>query len=777
MLKRIDKKKAFTILFFSAFFIYGCLVWKDYGISVDEIYERRSSLVTYKYIFPSVSSIATRSVNFADFPPFLEWRDRYYGVALQLPTVFIEHLFGFNMSVGQALMMRHAYVFLMFFIASIFFFKITRHLTGNIYMALLGTAIYILGPRTLADSFYNIKDSLFLSIFTINLYTAFKFLEKQNAKRMIAFAVATALCVNTRIVGAILIAVCLAVILVRALYRHEWKCCLPYMIGAAVLSILIYILITPVTWHSPITEMFNIYKTFSDYTAWVGNNFYLGAHYDATQLPWHYLIVWILITVPYLYIVLGVIGGITCFIPKKISAEKIMAALCLLIPVLYVVLTRPVLYNGWRHFYFIYSIIALFSVWGLDAIKSILKDRKRIQILYIVFCGALMCIGIRIWKYHPYEYSYFNPIAEKYADKNFEKDYWGVTSYELLQYMLEHDEREEGINLHIHLDWALNRLTDKERQRFELAEAHDADYIIWQPTESMTEPDGYYYFYNKEHVIEVDDIKLGALYDGNWDLYSTCILEEKKDGLRVNLNGIEWGRRLDGGKTELTGMLSIPIITGKISIEVDRNDMWNNTEIMVLTEDDTWIAATDHGNVEYDGRLVHIYFDSAKTIKGVRICHGKIDENINWRINLYRMSYEELNTEDFSQNSPFEVVATTHQGFEHRVEEAVDNDNGTYWTAGYQEEGMVFAFTMKTPHRLSQIALDIEDEWYNVPKDLRIFVSSDEQEWSEIKYSSNKDVIFSFEPIDCQYVRLVLGPGAGVQNHWSIWEVLLFEES
>lgn len=72
--------------------------------------------------------------------------------------------------------------------------------------------------------------------------------------------------------------------------------------------------------------------------------------------------------------------------------------------------------------------------------------------------------------------------------------------------------------------------------------------------------------------------------------------------------------------------------------------------------------------------------------------------------------------------------------------------------------------------------MNLEEEWYNYPEHLRIFVSADEQEWTELDVSTEDNVIFSFAPVECRYVRMVLGPVADqTENHWSIWELLLYE--
>ena len=78
-----------------------------------------------------------------------EWKDRYYGVALQLVPVMIEHMFDFQLSLRQVYLVKHCYTFLLFFISCIFFYKIGYMLSRNRYMALLATAMLVLSPRML----------------------------------------------------------------------------------------------------------------------------------------------------------------------------------------------------------------------------------------------------------------------------------------------------------------------------------------------------------------------------------------------------------------------------------------------------------------------------------------------------------------------------------------------------------------------------------------------------------------------------------------------------
>ncbi len=775
---KFGREPIIVVVFFALFLIYGFIVCSDYSISVDEIMERNSSLVTYKYIFPGVSDIVTDSVDFTEVSDLLKWRDRYYGVALQLPAVAVEHMFQFCLPLKDVLQIRHYYVFLLSFIAACFFYKLAKKITGNIYTAILGTMFFILYPRTLADSFYNIKDSVFLSVFTVNLYCAALFLEKQNWKRMLLLAGITAFCVNTRIVGAVAIAVCLLLVFIKNIRQHTLRKKWALILGAGCLSILFYVLITPVTWHDPLKEIINVYRTFSDYTAWEGTNFYLGRYYDASQLPWHYLPVWMLITLPLITVTFAGIGVIHCLRIKKQSYFGWMLLVTIAVPILYVIAARPVLYNGWRHFYFVYAAIALMAVFGVQSLRSLFHANRWKRVVDAGLIVTAILAVARVWDWHPYEYAYFNPVAANYADKYFEKDYWGMTTNELLEDLLKNDKSEK-LDVYLHMGWAANKLSVSQRERLHLmGSSKGAVYTTYQPTASQESAvHNPYYFYPKEYIVEKHGIGLSALYYSQWDEYSYSIVEEASgsDVLTYNLNGISWDKMINGSSAVLHGSLSIPIYTSKLALETVSSYLAVKTQVYIDDGSGNWISLDQSARRQLDDGIIHYYMDELVGICGIKIVYPENGKENVWKINLYRRLYEQ-NSVDYSDNSPFEVVAASSQSPENPAEYAIDNNNETSWTAGYQEEGMVFAFTMKTPHTLSKIAMNLEEEWYNYPEHLRIFVSADEQEWTELDVSTEDNVIFSFAPVECRYVRMVLGPVADqTENHWSIWELLLYE--
>lgn len=510
-IKTISPSRLAVILFFAAFLIYGLLTVRDYGITWDEGIEHQSSLTAYKYMFPQVSEIVTDTVDFKSQEMPLEdfwkhyygpvedyktYKDRYYGVAAQLPTTFIEHLCGFELSYQQIYLLRHVYTFLVFFAACICFWFICRRLTKSPWMALLGCVMLVGSPRILADSFYNIKDLIFLSFWVFATWCGICFIRKPGAKTMLALSILGGICTNVRIVGAILFVVCLPVAFLKGVGDKKGRKTLLWCLLTAVLSVLVYIGVSPVTWSDPVGEIINTLKVFSSYTTHTTPVYYMGEWINLTELPWHYLFVWVGITTPVLYLVLFALGtlqwggrGVGMIKNKRLPDERewdvLFIGLTVLIPVLYVLLARPVLYNGWRHFYFIYPAMILFAVFGFMAVTDLIqrtgKSGKNIltKIWFALFGVCLLSIAGWIVKNHPFEYVYFNLPSRSHIEGNFEKDYWSMSKLDAFQYICENDSSETITFWTYYPVDSIHMLKEEDQERLEMVDNRDdAEYII-----------------------------------------------------------------------------------------------------------------------------------------------------------------------------------------------------------------------------------------------------------------------------------------------------------
>ena len=65
---------------------------------------------------------------------------------------------------------------------------------------------------------------------------------------------------------------------------------------------------------------------------------------------------------------------------------------------------------------------------------------KKIKKMFI-FLSILFLLPTLTWmiKYHPHQYVYFNYFAGKNFNKSFEMDYWGLSNYHALNYIIENN--------------------------------------------------------------------------------------------------------------------------------------------------------------------------------------------------------------------------------------------------------------------------------------------------------------------------------------------------
>ena len=83
--------------------------------------------------------------------------------------------------------LRHFLIFLIFLTGIFYFYLILKNRFSNNYIIIFGLALLFFSPRIFANSFYNNKDLIFLSVSCIFFYYGIKFLDKPSAYNAIIF--------------------------------------------------------------------------------------------------------------------------------------------------------------------------------------------------------------------------------------------------------------------------------------------------------------------------------------------------------------------------------------------------------------------------------------------------------------------------------------------------------------------------------------------------------------------------------------------------------------
>ena len=204
-IKNNNISKKITFLLFIIFFLIGVITFKDYGISIDEEFHRGVGFYWLNYVlsftpFSELNSSAAIKLEQITGFTLPDVKDQPYGVIFDLPVALLEVIFKID-DPKNYFYFKHFLNFLLFFTASIFFYKLLLNRFLNSYIALLGTLFFVLSPRIYGNSFFNMKDIISLSLLTIALYYCFKLLDKASYKNFLIFSIFAALSTSQRIYG------------------------------------------------------------------------------------------------------------------------------------------------------------------------------------------------------------------------------------------------------------------------------------------------------------------------------------------------------------------------------------------------------------------------------------------------------------------------------------------------------------------------------------------------------------------------------------------------
>ena len=525
-------------LFFLLIILVGLFTFKDYGSYDDEFLQRKHSIVSYYRIKSTITSkyhsncvpsfdknsgiekaIAKENVHRC----LNKYPYRYYGVALQLPLVFIEDIFDFKLGYQTAFYIRHLYTFIIFFLSLICLYKIIdKYIIKNKKYALIAVLLMVLSPRMYGEAFYNIKDSLFMSMSIINLYFIFKYFKNSSFKNLSLLCFISALVINSRIVGGLYIGLAFLYNIIRK--RKNIEECIKSSLLIIILTFVFYIIVTPASWDNPLMFPFQTLGFFYNYVDPISKLeifcLHYGKFYSSTNLPSNYIPTWIFITTPILYIVLFVIGviveiftGVKKLIKKKnsINFELLFCNIILISILLLVIIKRPTLYGGWRHLYFLYPLIIIDALVGLKWLLGIKKIKKLIIVLLI---GNSLLLTYWMIKNHPYQYEYYEYIFEDKIVKDFSINYYQTSNVDAVRYILKHDKRKK-IKVLI--------LNDKNNSGIRLAKDYKRIVLVNDVKRADYTIDNYIYddgslqkLYKEVYTVKLDNkYRLFTVYRGN----------------------------------------------------------------------------------------------------------------------------------------------------------------------------------------------------------------------------------------------------------------------
>lgn len=437
-------------LFFGLLTLLGLGLHRDYGIPWDEQVERFSGIISAKYVALRLApALARREENFSQIPDLHANPDADHGVFFQLPLVVLERLLGVD-DTRDVYFLRHLVVFLTFVGGVYVFYRLAAQRFGSWAAGLLGAAALVLSPRLFAEAFYNYKDLVFLVFFTVGIYTLVRLLRRPTGTRVLLHAAVSAAAVDVRIMGVLLVPLTLFFMGLEAFFRPPRRAAFGWLAGLYLpLTAVVVVVGWPYLWENPLRHFQEAFAGFSRYHPSDRRELYLGQEVLTTQLPWHYTLVWLLVTTPVLYVGLAGVGGLGLlrtagqspwrWLRTRAGRQDLLFAAWFLGPLLAVVVFHSVLYDGWRHSYFIYPAFLLLALRGTHQLWRAAPARwARLGGLAVALLGVAHPL-YRMVRDHPYQNMYYGFLSGTTAERLFERDYWGLATRQGIEWILAQD--------------------------------------------------------------------------------------------------------------------------------------------------------------------------------------------------------------------------------------------------------------------------------------------------------------------------------------------------
>ncbi len=454
------KRKMIATVILLLILITGMMLRIDYGVYCDYESETPIIFMNFKAYAETVlgpDSGYVRGLGDRDVTTDIE---RDHGAAALYPLIPFSMISSLRNDPHTWMLTVRAVIFFVFWIGLLCLYSLVRDITGRRLYALISVFMLWLTPRFFAEGTYNNKDAMALACTLMLMYTGYRFLfwnrgtvfsfHQENSRRIrwtVLFAFTAALSTNMRITGVMLYGVIGLSYIVLCIIKKEISIRnFAYGIAALILMPIFYILLTPATWHGNLLSFISyVTEQSGDFQRTEVHMLMNGQLFNSVLYPpdAFYTLRYIIVSTPPVILILTCAGIVTTLIKIRKATDSnvfyrfVILAFSLLLA-LTVIISRPALYNGWRHMYFMYGPLVLFAAIG---VSDLTKKRNIISkcVIAVTALQLLFLAGF-IGLNHPLEFSYYNFLAGKDPETKWDGDYWGVG----MEYTLEQIADEYG---------------------------------------------------------------------------------------------------------------------------------------------------------------------------------------------------------------------------------------------------------------------------------------------------------------------------------------------
>ncbi|MEE9407299.1 MAG: glycosyltransferase family 39 protein [Polaribacter sp.] len=417
-------------------------IYKDYGISTDEVVQRGTAKINMAYVTNKNKSLKT-------------WVDRDYGVVFEAPLVILEEIFNWEKpgkDERDIYAFRHLFTNLFYLIGGVFLFLLIDQLFNSKIYGILALLLYTINPRIYAHSFINSKDIPLMVMFIICFYIFLKFIKKRNFKNILLMSFVSALLINIRILGVLFpVAVIFYLLIFDCIdFKFNLKKTFKDSFLYIIITLIFVYAFWPNLWSNPID---NFLKSFSNMSHFRHNPFELtyGEMIRSTDDN-SYFFKWFFVSNPFLYLVYGCFGLALLvvsvvknkgeFLVNKQTRKIAFLGSFFVITIAIILIKNSVIYNSWRQLFFLYPSFIIFILFFIYFFKE-----KRIHNFLILFLLVYQVFVLyKQIDIHPYQTVYFNEFIsskKNYRAEQFKLDYWGHSYKEALEKLVSIDKSKE----------------------------------------------------------------------------------------------------------------------------------------------------------------------------------------------------------------------------------------------------------------------------------------------------------------------------------------------
>jgi hypothetical protein len=352
--------------------------------------------------------------------------------------------------------------------------------------AFAAAAMFAAQPLLWGHAFINPKDMPFMVFFLGSVWLGFRMVDRLDGERprplgaVLLAAAFLGITTSMRVLGPLAGLIVVIYFLLRQPARRGMAWLALYAAAACLAAMATW----PYLWDAPLARFLEVLRFMSDNPTGL-TVLFAGQYYRAYELPHRYLPFFLAATLTepvWFLFAAGLIIAVKRTMSRRLewrSLTLILGWFALLLS--YVLVLRPPMYDGMRHFLFI--LPPVFIVAGL-AIDALFDLAWRGWVISLIAVALLIPGCAAALQLHPYEYAYYNSFAggTRGAFRNYETEYWLTCYKEAVETLIDRiPARPSTLFVHreayIAASYAPDWLTVRD-ERGALNEIRAGDYVL-----------------------------------------------------------------------------------------------------------------------------------------------------------------------------------------------------------------------------------------------------------------------------------------------------------